>query len=134
MLIDLGADFRLTEEADYTKWYGLPFKHPALHKKALYCLPEINRESIPGVDIIANPGCYPTSIALGLMPALKEKLCDVSNGIILDSKSGVTALAAAFRRTRIFRTPTRPLRPTRLPATAIRRKSNRRCRFSTAKK
>lgn len=90
VLIDLGADFRLTEEADYTKWYGLPFKHPALHKKALYCLPEINRESIPGVDIIANPGCYPTSIALGLMPALKEKLCDVSNGIILDSKSGVT--------------------------------------------
>ena len=43
VLIDLGADFRLTDEADYTKWYGLPFKYPALHKKALYCLPEINR-------------------------------------------------------------------------------------------
>ena len=40
-ILRVGADFRLTEEADYTKWYGLPFKHPALHKKALYCLPEI---------------------------------------------------------------------------------------------
>lgn len=90
VLIDLGADFRLVEEADYTKWYGLPFEHPALHEKALYCLPELNREKIPGINIIANPGCYPTSIALGLKPALTEKLCDVSNGIILDSKSGVT--------------------------------------------
>lgn len=90
VLIDLGADFRLTEESAYTKWYGLPFKYPALHKKALYCLPEINRESIPHINIIANPGCYPTSIALGLMPALKGKLCDPSHGIILDSKSGVT--------------------------------------------
>lgn len=60
---------------------------PGSSQKALYCLPEINRESIPNVDIIANPGCYPTSIALGLMPALKMKLCDASNGIILDSKS-----------------------------------------------
>lgn len=90
VLIDLGADFRLTDEEDYTRWYGLPFKHPALHEKALYCLPELNRERIAGINIIANPGCYPTSIALGLMPALKSKLCDVSGGIILDSKSGVT--------------------------------------------
>ncbi len=90
VLVDLGADFRLTDEEDYTRWYGLPFKYPTLHEKALYCLPELNREKIPGINIIANPGCYPTSIALGLMPALKNKLCDVSGGIILDSKSGVT--------------------------------------------
>ena len=90
VLIDLGADFRLTEQADYEKWYGLTYKYPELHKKALYCLPEINRNKISGIDIIANPGCYPTSIALGLMPVLKNKMCDPSSGIIIDSKSGVT--------------------------------------------
>ena len=129
VLIDLGADFRLTEESAYTKWYGLPFKYPALHKKALYCLPEINRESIPHINIIANPGCYPTSIALGLMPALKGKLCDPVHGIILDSKSGVTG--AVFRKTRISRIPTRPLRLIKRPATGTRRKSSRRYRFFT---
>ena len=46
VLIDLGADFRLVDEAEYTKWYGLEYKYPALHEKTLYCLPEINREKI----------------------------------------------------------------------------------------
>lgn len=90
VIIDLGADFRLTDEKEYTKWYGLEYKHPELHKNSLYCLPEINREKIPEINIIANPGCYPTSIALGLMPALKNKLVNPENGIIIDSKSGVT--------------------------------------------
>lgn len=90
VIIDLGADFRLTSEEDYTKWYGLPYKHPELHEKSLYCLPEINREKIADINIIANPGCYPTSIALSLMPALKNKLVNPENGIIIDSKSGVT--------------------------------------------
>ncbi len=89
VLIDLGADFRLTQEEKYTKWYGLPFKYPELHSKTLYCLPEINREKISDIDIIANPGCYPTSIALGLMPILLNSLCD-TDSIIIDSKSGVT--------------------------------------------
>ena len=89
VLIDLGADFRLTDENSYQKWYGLEYKYPRLHEKALYCLPEINRDKIPKVDIIANPGCYPTSIALGLMPALKRGLIE-TDGIIIDSKSGVT--------------------------------------------
>ncbi len=89
VLIDIGADFRLVNESDYSQWYGLEYKYPTLHEKALYCLPEINRKDIPNIDIIANPGCYPTSIALGLMPALKSALIDTSS-IIIDSKSGVT--------------------------------------------
>ncbi len=89
VLIDLGADFRLTDENQYTQWYGLEYKYPELHKKSLYCLPEINREKIPDINIIANPGCYPTSIALGLMPALRNNLVDTTS-IIIDSKSGVT--------------------------------------------
>ena len=90
VIIDLGADFRLEEEAEYTKWYGLEYKYPNLHNKSLYCLPELNRAKIKDINIIANPGCYPTSIALGLMPALKNKLVSADKGIIIDSKSGVT--------------------------------------------
>ena len=91
VLIDLGADFRLIDEAEFEKWYGLPFKEKELHQKnkSLYCLPEINRNDIKNVNIIGNPGCYPTSIALGLMPALKNKLV-CTETIIIDSKSGVT--------------------------------------------
>lgn len=99
VIIDLGADFRLTDEAEYTKWYGLPYKHPDLHKKSLYCLPEINREKIADIDIIANPGCYPTSIALSLMPALKNKLVNPDGGIIIDSKSGVTGAGRGLSQT-----------------------------------
>ncbi len=89
VLIDLGADFRLYDEEKYTKWYGLEYKYSSLHEKSLYCLPEINRDKIKDLSIIANPGCYPTSIALGLMPALKAGLVDTSS-VIIDSKSGVT--------------------------------------------
>ncbi len=98
VLIDLGADFRLTDEKEYTKWYGLEYKHPSLHEKTLYCLPEINREKIKDIDIIANPGCYPTSIALGLMPAIKNGLIDTES-IIIDSKSGVTGAGRGLSQT-----------------------------------
>ena len=98
VLIDLGADFRLTDEAEYTKWYGLEYKYPALHEKTLYCLPEINREKIKDIDIIANPGCYPTSIALGLMPAIKNGLVS-TDFVIIDSKSGVTGAGRGLSQT-----------------------------------
>lgn len=98
VLIDLGADFRLVDESEYTKWYGLEYKYPALHEKTLYCLPEINREKIKNIDIIANPGCYPTSIALGLMPAIKKGLVDTDT-VIIDSKSGVTGAGRGLSQT-----------------------------------
>ena len=98
VLIDLGADFRLVDESEYTKWYGLQYKYPALHEKTLYCLPEINREKIKDIDIIANPGCYPTSIALGLMPAIKNGLV-CTDSVIIDSKSGVTGAGRGLSQT-----------------------------------
>ncbi len=98
VLIDLGADFRLTDETEYTKWYGLEYKYPELHEKTLYCLPEINREKIKNIDIIANPGCYPTSIALGLMPAIKNGLVS-TDSVIIDSKSGVTGAGRGLSQT-----------------------------------
>lgn len=87
--IDLGADFRLESAEDYEKWYGKEYTNLDLHKKAVYGLPELFRDEIKSTKIIANPGCYPTSIALGLSPALKSSLVK-TQGIVIDSKSGVT--------------------------------------------
>lgn len=87
--IDLGADFRLYNEEDYNEWYGLNYNEKDLHNKSIYALPEIYREKIKDYNIIGNPGCYPTSIALGLYPLLKNKVADVKH-IIIDSKSGVS--------------------------------------------
>lgn len=87
--IDLGADFRLSKESDYKQWYGKDFSHKALHNKSVYGLPELNRSKIKKSKLIANPGCYPTSIELGLLPLLNSNLIDGKN-IICDSKSGVT--------------------------------------------
>ena len=89
LFIDLGADFRLYDEADYREWYKLEYKEPELHEKAVYALCEIYREKIKGARIIGNPGCYPTSIALGLYPLLKAGALK-TDSIIIDSKSGVT--------------------------------------------
>ncbi len=89
ILIDLGADFRLEKEEEYKKWYGKDYKFKELHKESIYALPEFNREKIKEYKIIANPGCYPTSIELALMPLLKKSLIDTNN-IICDSKSGAT--------------------------------------------
>lgn len=88
-LIDLGADFRLEEEADYEQWYQLSYKEKDLHKKSVYGLSEIFSEEIKNAVIIGNPGCYPTSIALGCYPALKAKIAEATH-LIIDSKSGTT--------------------------------------------
>lgn len=88
-VIDLGADFRLNDPYDYEQWYGLTYQDVSLHQQSVYGLSEIHRSFIKDANIIGNPGCYPTSIALGLYPLLKENLADVSH-IIIDAKSGTT--------------------------------------------
>jgi len=88
-VIDLGADFRLKEKTLYEKWYGVTHPVPELLKHAVYGLPEIYREDIAEAQIIANPGCYPTSIILGLAPLLQEGVIRPGS-IIADSKSGVS--------------------------------------------
>ncbi len=86
--IDLGADFRLHAEKDYQEWYKLDYQDQELHEKQVYGLPELFRDEIKKHKIIGNPGCYPTSIALAIYPAIKANL--VSNNVIIDSKSGTT--------------------------------------------
>lgn len=88
-VIDLGADFRIKDAIVYEKWYKVEHKLQEYLKHAVYGLPEANKDKIKSSKVIANPGCYPTSILLGLMPALKENIID-ENLIIIDSKSGVS--------------------------------------------
>ncbi len=87
-VIDLGADFRFHDIGVYEQWY-VKHNNPALAQTAVYGMPEIWREQVKTAKLIGNPGCYPTSITLGLYPLLKEGLIDVKS-IIIDSKSGVS--------------------------------------------
>lgn len=89
-VIDLAADFRLKDMAVFEKWYKMPHSCPDVLQEAVYGIPELNREQIKTANVIANPGCYPTTVLLGLMPLLEEGLIDFSAPIISDSKSGVS--------------------------------------------
>lgn len=94
-VIDLSADYRLSDAAVYGEWYE-PHLNPANLKKAVYGLPELRRTKIKAAKLVANPGCYPTSIILGLAPLLKKGLIDLSS-IIADSASGVTGAGRAAK-------------------------------------
>jgi N-acetyl-gamma-glutamyl-phosphate reductase len=87
-VIDLSADYRLKDPAVYGAWYE-PHKTPELLSQAVYGLPELHRDQIRTARLVANPGCYPTSIILGAAPLLDKALID-HRTLIADSKSGVT--------------------------------------------
>lgn len=87
-VVDLSADFRLREEGEYEKWYGVPHHATGLLKEAVYGIPEIDRGSIAGASLVANPGCYPTAALLGLYPLARKGL--IGDTIIIDAKSGVS--------------------------------------------
>jgi N-acetyl-gamma-glutamyl-phosphate reductase len=88
-VIDLSADFRLRDTNLWEKWYGHPHMAPKLLSKAVYGLPEFNRQIIRNAKLVACPGCYPTSVQLGLMPLLQEGCVDVSD-LIANAASGVS--------------------------------------------
>jgi N-acetyl-gamma-glutamyl-phosphate reductase len=87
-VIDLSADFRIRDAGVYGAWYG-PHRAVETLQAAVYGLPEIHREQIRRASFVANPGCYPTSIILGLAPVLKSQWIDPAS-VIADSKSGVS--------------------------------------------
>ncbi len=89
LVIDLSADFRLKDMKEYEAWYGVKHLNKELLREAVYGLPELNRKKIQTADLIANPGCYPTSAILGLLPMVSEELIDLSS-VVIDSKSGVS--------------------------------------------
>jgi N-acetyl-gamma-glutamyl-phosphate reductase len=88
-VVDLSADYRLTDPALYEEWYEHCHQYPDLLKSAVYGLPELHREKIKKAALVANPGCYPTSAILGLAPLVKKGSIDLTT-IIIDSKSGVS--------------------------------------------
>lgn len=88
-VIDLSADYRLSTPALYQQWYGEPHPDPGRLGDTPYGLPELFRESIVNAQIVANPGCYPTSAILPLAPLLKEGLI-APGSIVVDSKSGIS--------------------------------------------
>ncbi len=88
-VIDLAADFRLKDQAIFEQWYKIPHTCPELLEQAVYGLPELNREAVKGAKLLANPGCYPTTMQLGFYPLLKAGLVD-AGALIADAKSGVS--------------------------------------------
>ena len=88
-IIDLAADFRLKNPAEWQQWYGMAHASENLLAEAVYGLPEVNREAIKTARLVANPGCYPTAVQLGFLPLLKAGLID-SQTLIADAKSGVS--------------------------------------------
>jgi len=88
-VIDLAADFRLTDAALWTEWYGMEHACPELLDEAVYGLPELNRPAIRRARLVANPGCYPTAVTLGLLPLLSARAVEPDR-IIADAKSGVS--------------------------------------------
>jgi N-acetyl-gamma-glutamyl-phosphate reductase len=88
-IIDLAADFRLQDLAEWKKWYKLDHAAPELVKEAVYGLPEVNREAIRKARVVGNPGCYATSVQLGLLPLVESETVDLGH-LIADAKSGVS--------------------------------------------
>lgn len=89
-IIDLAADFRLQDIAVFEKWYKMPHSCPDVLHRAVYGIPELYRDKIKSAQVIGNPGCYPTTVLLGLAPLLEQGLIDLSVPIVADSKSGVS--------------------------------------------
>jgi N-acetyl-gamma-glutamyl-phosphate reductase len=87
-VVDISADFRLKDAAEYQRWYGFSHPAPQLLGEAVYGLTELYRAQVASAQLVANPGCYPTGAVLALAPAVKAKL--IEPDIIIDSKSGVS--------------------------------------------
>ncbi|MGH1426996.1 MAG: N-acetyl-gamma-glutamyl-phosphate reductase [Arenicella sp.] len=92
-LIDLAADFRIKDIRTWEQWYGMSHECPELVEKAVYGMPEMNRQEIRSASLVANPGCYVTATTLALLPLVGSAESGAAidlNGIVVDAKSGVT--------------------------------------------
>ncbi len=87
-VVDISADFRLKDAGDYPTWYGFTHPAPEMLQQSVFGLPEVYSEAIAGAQLVANPGCYPTSAILALAPLLKAGL--IEPDVVIDSKSGVS--------------------------------------------
>ena len=88
-VIDLAADFRLKDAAEWQQWYGMPHACEDVLAEAVYGLPEINRDAVRTAKVVANPGCYPTAVGLGFLPLIENGLIEDQH-LVADAKSGVS--------------------------------------------
>ena len=88
-IIDLAADFRLKDEAEWQQWYGIEHACPDVLADAVYGLPELNRDAVKHAKVVANPGCYPTAVTLGFLPLIENDLIEDQH-LVADAKSGVS--------------------------------------------
>ncbi len=88
-VVDIAADFRIKDVAEWQKWYGMTHACPEVVAEAVYGLPEMNRDLIKKARVVANPGCHPTSIQLGFLPLVETGVVDIDH-LIADAKSGVS--------------------------------------------
>ncbi|SMP40483.1 N-acetyl-gamma-glutamyl-phosphate reductase [Anoxynatronum buryatiense] len=100
-VVDLSADFRLDQQSVYEQWYNTPHEAPELLEKAVYGLPEWYAEELKETRLAANPGCFPTSILLPLLPLLKENLV-TGEHLVIDSKTGVSGAGRGPSAVNVF--------------------------------
>ncbi|HUR39630.1 MAG TPA: N-acetyl-gamma-glutamyl-phosphate reductase [Verrucomicrobiae bacterium] len=100
-VIDLSADFRLKDAGVFKQWYGMDHTEPRWLEQAVYGLPEMERDAISHAQLVACPGCYPTSVQLGLMPLLEHQLADTES-LIADCKSGVSGAGRELKASSLF--------------------------------
>ena len=104
-LVDLGADFRLSDASTYEQWYGEPHDAPGLLSAFVYGIPELHRDKIRQAQAVAAAGCYPTAAILALKPLMDAGLIGPS-GIIVDAASGVSGAGRAVKEGTAFNTVT----------------------------
>lgn len=100
-VIDLAGDYRMDTAEAYERWYGAPHESPEYIKKAVFGLTELNRERIRAAKLVSNPGCYPTSVILGLSPLLREGIIDCGN-IHVNSVSGISGAGRGLSTFKMF--------------------------------
>ena len=100
-VIDLAADYRIKDVAEWEKWYGMQHVSPEWVEKAVYGLPEANREAIRAARLVANPGCYPTAVQLGFMPLVEAGVVDLGH-LVADAKSGVSGAGRKAELSSLF--------------------------------
>jgi len=100
-VIDLAADYRITDIAEWEKWYGMRHASPEWVARAVYGLPEINRAAIAEARLVANPGCYPTAVQLGFAPLVESGAVEFGN-LIADTKSGVSGAGRKAETSSLF--------------------------------
>lgn len=100
-VVDLSADFRLTDPAEYAQWYGHEHRALEIQQEAVYGLTEFNRDAVRKARVVANPGCYPTCSLTPLLPLLSAGLIE-SDGIVIDAKSGVSGAGRDAKQANLF--------------------------------